>query len=470
MDRLTAEDRVMLWPDNIWPQENGALAILDGTNLLDPQGQVRIDDIRAQVASRLHLVPRFRQLLAIPRRGLGGPLWVDAPTFDIAEHIGVHPLAPPADEATLLSAVEELRRRRLDRSRPLWQMWFLPGLPDNQVGMYVTMHHTIGDGIAGVATIGVFLDPIPDPPPTATPPWTPSPPPNAAELVADNLRQHAHDLGRTLRMLIRPVATAGEVRTAWPAMRELLAEGSPPTASLNHRVGADRNLAVVRSQLNLVKAIAHAHGAKVNDVLLAATAGGIRGLLLARGEPVDGRMVDTYVPVTLRAVGDRAHARGNSISQMVIPLPVGTADPHARLREIATVTATRKARARPPLGVLFRSRIAQVILLRSLKRHPVNLTSADLPGPALPMYLAGAHVLEIFPMLPLIGNVALGIGALSYAGQFSITAVADRDTYPDLDVFAAAVRDELHALAAANATSPESVEPSPGLHTVGSHT
>lgn len=166
MERLTANDRVMLWPDAIWPQEIGALAVLEGTVLLDSSGEVRIEEVRRAVESRLHLVPRFRQLLYVPRPGLGGPLWVDATTFNLADHVRIAPLPAPGDEATLLSAVQRLRRRRLDRSRPLWEMWFLPGLPDKRVGLFVRMHHAIADGIAGLATVGAFLDPVPDPPPS----------------------------------------------------------------------------------------------------------------------------------------------------------------------------------------------------------------------------------------------------------------------------------------------------------------
>lgn len=128
IERLSSEDRIMLWGDEVWPQEIGALAVLDGKSLLDPDGRFRIEVVRGAVESRLHLVPRFRQLLYAPRRGLGGPLWVDAPDFDLSDHVQVAPLPAPADEAELLEAIERLRRRRLDRTRPLWGMWFLPGL------------------------------------------------------------------------------------------------------------------------------------------------------------------------------------------------------------------------------------------------------------------------------------------------------------------------------------------------------
>jgi hypothetical protein len=139
---------------------------------------------------------------------------------------------------------------------------------------------------------------------------------------------------------------------------------------------------------------------------------------------------------------------------MLVPLPIGTTDSGRRLRQIAAETATQKAMSHPNLGVVLRSRIARRALLKILDRHPVSTTTADIPGPQLPVYLAGARLLEVFPVLPLVGNVTLGVGALSYAQQVNITAVADRDACPDLDVFAASAQDELQALAAAALVSP----------------
>lgn len=160
-------------------------------------------------------------------------------------------------------------------------------------------------------------------------------------------------------------------------------------------------------------------------------------------------MLRVYVPVTLRPVDQRAHARGNQIAQMVVPLPIGEPDPIRRLRQIAMETARRKAMARPSIGKLPRRGIAGRAFLKLIDRQRVNVTTADLPGPQVPLYVMGARVLEAFPLLLLIGKVSLGIGTLSYAGQFGITVVADRDAYPDLEVFATGVRRELALLASA---------------------
>jgi diacylglycerol O-acyltransferase / wax synthase len=445
MQRLTAEDQLMLWPDAMWPQDIGALAILDGSPLSDVDGRFRIDVVRRAVEARLHRVPRFRQVLRVPRWGLGPPLWVDAPDFDPARHIRVVPVPAPGDEAALLHAVESLRARRLDRSRPLWEMCFLTGLPDHRVGLYVRMHHAIADGIAGVATVGAFLDPVPDPPAVPAPPWTPEPWPTSRELFADTVRRHTEQWIHALSTLARPVATIRRLAAGWPEVRGLFARERTPGTSLDRMCGPDRTLAVLRTRLDVVKRVAHGHDAKVNDVLLAVTAAGLRALLTGRGEPVD--TLPVYVPVTLRRPETRDRARGNLVAQMVVPLPLGETDPGRRLARIAAESATRKAHSHPSLGTMFHSRIARRVLVMLLRRQPVSVTTADVPGPPVPVYLAGARVLEVFPVLPLIASVSLGVGALSYAGQFTVTVVADRVACPDLDVFIMAARAELDALA-----------------------
>src|SRR3989440_12592509 len=128
MERLGAQDLSMVLPEEFgWPQDIGALGILDGSHLPEADGVFPIAAVRERIGRRLHLQPRFRQLLYTPRRGLGWPLWVDAPAFNLADHVGGFPLAAPAGEAQLLAACEELRQRRPDRSRPPWQMGVLPG-------------------------------------------------------------------------------------------------------------------------------------------------------------------------------------------------------------------------------------------------------------------------------------------------------------------------------------------------------
>jgi diacylglycerol O-acyltransferase / wax synthase len=458
IDRLTALDQLMLRASKVWPQDIGALALLDGANLLDPSGRLRIEAVREAIASRLHLVPRFRQVVHVPRRGLGGPLWVDAPSFDLNDHVRVLPLPADTGEAELLVAIERLRRQRLDPSRPLWELWFLPGLPNNQIALFVRLHHAIADGMAAMMTIAALLDPAPDAPAPPARPWTPARPPSARALLADNLAHHLQRLARALSTLARPRTTVRRLRAAWPAARELLTEQPATETSLDRMVGPNRNLALLRTTLEAVKEVAHHHGATVNDVLLAATAGGLCALLRRRGEPVQDTTVRVYVPVSLRLRrGMRGPQQGNLIAQMAVPLSLGACEPGRRLERIAAETARRKARTRTSLGTLFGGRIARRLLLAAVMRQRVNATTADIPGPEVPLYLAGARMLEVFPLLPLIANEPLGVGALSYAGRFTIGVVADRDAYPDLNAFAAGLREELHALGVP--THPTSIRP-----------
>src|SRR5215467_5108577 len=174
LDRLTASDLFLLmWDDYGWSSDIGGLAVLDGAGLLDRGGRVRVDAVREQFEPRLHLIPRFRQLLYRPRLGLGWPLWVDAPSFDLADHIRVHPVAAPGGQAKLLAACQELAARRLDPARPLWELWLLPGLPDRRVGAYLRLHHAISDGTAALAAFAALLDQSGRAPILAAPPWTP---------------------------------------------------------------------------------------------------------------------------------------------------------------------------------------------------------------------------------------------------------------------------------------------------------
>jgi diacylglycerol O-acyltransferase len=448
LERLTASDLfLMLWDDYGWSSDIGGLAILDGTSLLDPNGRVRIEAVRRHLEPRLHLVPRFRQLLYRPRLGLGWPLWVDAPSFDLADHIRVHALTPPGDEAQLLQACQELARRRLDPALPLWELWLLPGLPDGRVGAFLKLHHVLADGSAAVAAFGQLLDLTADAPTPVAPPWTPTPIPTANELLRDNLRRRRQELGRGWSGLSHPGRTLRRARRALPAWREVLTEHPAPRTSLNRPVGTDRRLAVIRGRLDLTKQIAHVRHAKVNDVVLTAVAGGLRELLASRGEDVQGLVQRAMVTISEHQE-QPGQAQGNKPGWMMVPLPLGEPDPARRLELIAAETAARKQRARPEAGTgIFRFIAGQRVWYRLFPRQrSVNLVVTNVPGPPVPLYLAGARLLLLFPMMPPMGNLTLVVAALSYAGQLNLTAVADRDGCPDVEVFAQGVRSALDEL------------------------
>ena len=445
LQRLSASDIFFLsWDDFGWSGYIGALAILDGTRLLDRDGCLRIQEVRQKLEPRLHLVPRFRQRLYRPRRGLGWPLWVDAPTFDLADHVRVQPLPPPGDEAGLLAACARLYRRRLDRTRPLWEAWLLPGLPERRVGLLLRVHHTMIDGVAGMAALGALLDLDAGAPSPVAPPWAPGPTPTAGELLRDNLRRRLRGLGRGLSSLARPRRPRPGSLGVW---REFFAERTPRT-SLNRPIGAKRRLAVVRGRLDVAKQVAHAHRAKVNDVVLAAVAGGLRQLLAARGEEVENLVLRVMVPVSLHHEPPGS-ARGNQGSVMLVPLPLGEPDPVRRLELIAADTAARKGRARPQTGsgILGVAAVQRAWYRFLARQRTINLVVTNVPGPPVPLYLAGARLLELFPVAAIMGNIILGVAVFSYDGQLNLTAIADRDTCPDVEVFAQGVRGALDELA-----------------------
>jgi diacylglycerol O-acyltransferase / wax synthase len=229
--------------------------------------------------------------------------------------------------------------------------------------------------------------------------------------------------------------------------REFFAERAPRT-SLNRPIGADRRLAIVHSRLDLAKQVAHGHHAKVNDVVLAAVAGGLAQLLASRGEPVERLLLRAMVPISLHQE-QPGQARGNKDGMMMVLLPVGEADPVRRLELIAGQTAQRKRQAHPQpgLGVMGLTVVQRASVRLLAHQRFVNLAVSNVPGPPVPLYLAGARLLELFPVLPILGNQTLGVVVLSYAGQLNLTAVADRDTCPDVEVFAQGVRSALDELA-----------------------
>jgi WS/DGAT/MGAT family acyltransferase len=308
------------------------------------------------------------------------------------------------------------------------------------------MHHAIADGIAGVATLSAFVDTVPDPPETAASPWAPALAPTRHDLFEDNLRRRREQAEHALAAVAHPAATLRRIRQGLPAMRELFAEGSAPRTSVNHRIGSERRLAIIRSRLEVAKKIAHAHNAKVNDVLLTAVARGYRALLQSRGEAVDDLVLRAFVPVSLHQEPP-GQAQGNIDAAMVVPLPIGEPDESSLLERVAAETAERKAKARPSGGAIFRSiAIQRAFLAYTPYQRMMNAYVADVPGPPVPLYFAGAAIRELFPRVPILGNMSIGVGALSYEDQFNITVVADRQQSSDLEIFNDGVGRALEAL------------------------
>jgi WS/DGAT/MGAT family acyltransferase len=447
LDRLTASDRFLMWDDYGWSSDIGALALVDSAPLVDADGDVRIDAVRKHLEPRLHLVPRFRQVLYRPRLGLGWPVWVDAADFDLADHVRVRPLHRQCSEDELLDITEELVQRSFDATKPLWELWLLPGMPDQRVAVVLRAHHVVADGTAALAAFARLLDVAPDALAAPTPVWTPGRRPSTAELLRDNLRRRRSEIRRGVSGLVHPARTLRHARTTLPAWREVLTDKPSPRTSLNHPVSGRRRLTVVRGRLDPVIAAAHVHHAKVNDVVLAAVAGGLRAVLAGRVELTE-RLTQRAMVTIVEHHGQADQAHGNKPGWIMVPLPLGEPDSVRRLETIAAETAARKQRARPEAGSgIFRFMAAQRLWYRFFPRQrSVNVVVSNIAGPPVPLYLAGAQLAELFPLMPTMGNLTLVVAAVSYNGQLNIGAVGDREHCPDLDVFTEGLRASLVAL------------------------
>jgi diacylglycerol O-acyltransferase / wax synthase len=450
--RLSVQDAGFLCLEHAGlPQHVAILAVAEGGPLHGPDGRLRVNAVRQQFGGRLQLVPRLRQRVLWHRVGQGLPLWVDDPGFDLANHVRTVQVPTPGGQRELLGLCDELCLRLLDRTRPLWELWLVTGLVGGQVGLVLKLHHSLADGLAAVQIAGLLLDGTADAPSPTPPLWQPQPTPSGWALLADNLAGRRATLAAALARLGHPGKLAAQAR-ALAGAAQMAAGGRrhQRRSVLRRPVGGRRRLAVVRAQLAEVKAVAHGHGATVNDLLLAAVTGGLRALLLARGTPTDGLTLYASVPVALRAQADTA-GLGNQVGLMVVPLPVGEPDPTQRLQHITRATIERKRRPERLASLRPAGSLTILRALNHYSRHQriVDLFVTNVPGPQHPLYLLGARLLEAFPIVQVAGNVPLSVAVLSYAGQLNIGIQSDPDGLPNLDIFADGLRRSLEELGAA---------------------
>ncbi len=430
INRLSAADLTYLAVEATdTPMHVGALAVLDGSTLRDARGHVRLTELRAELERRLGAAPQLRRR-PYPAGPLAGrPVWADDSEFRIDRHVDLVTVAPPGDEAALLRLADRLLEPCLDRHHPLWHIWFVDGLTGGRVALLIAVHHALADGPAALGLLLPLLTgPLPE---GGGRPWIVEPPPSWSRLV------------RTRSRPARPVVSRSGGRSGWRRARAAL--GAPRT-SLNAPIGRLRISAVVQLPLAAAKAVAHASGATVNDVLLDLVAGGIRALLRERGEAVDGLELHVAVPVSPR--DRRSDGAGNQAGIVMVRLPLTPEDPWERLGAVHRATATAKheqSGGSTPLVWLARSG-----LMRVFTRHQrfTNVVVSNVVGPVEPLILLGAPVLELIPLGALAGNLALTFLALSYAGTLVVSVRADRERFADLPVLVAAMNQEWQTIAA----------------------
>ena len=458
-ERLRVVDASFLHIENDRePQHVGALLVMDGAPLRGPGGRLRLDELRAEVEGRLHRLPRLRQKVRFVPFGLGPPVWVDDESFDVARHVRSTAVPLPGDERQLWELFGDLQALPLDRDHPLWELWFVDGLQRDQVGLVVKSHHALGDGMATVDLLVTLadLDPTPAPEPPG-PAYRPRPAPSPARLLADAL----------VDLALRPVdvaeAVVGAVRRPRRAARTAagvvaaVADLMVPTrpAPWNVPVGRHRRWVGAEVALDDLEAIRRATGATVNDVVLALCASALGDHLAHRGEVVSGRTLKAMVPVSRRAAGEHGATLGNRVSMLVVDLPVGEADPLARLRWIQRQTAEVKASDRAEGVEALLGLAGGLSVLAAPAAHlvthavPMNVVVTDIPGPAGPVFIHGARVRRAHPYVEVIDREGLTIAVASYAGGLYFGLTADRDVMPDLDVIGTGLEAAVAPLCAA---------------------
>jgi WS/DGAT/MGAT family acyltransferase len=464
-DRLSGVDASFLALERIeTPMHIGSLVILEGGPFFDDEGRFRISDVRALVASRLHLIPRFRQKPMDVPFGWGRPIWVDDDRFDVAYHVRLTALPSPGSRAQLLTLFERVESHLLDRTRPLWELWFVEGLEGGNVAVIQKTHHALVDGISGVDVATVLFDFTAEPTIADAPDWVPTPAPSRPKLLVDTMSEEAAKsahvwemVGEAMEFPRRALGQIGQVGRSLATM----AEGRlfKPRLSMNQPVGRHRRFLPLQVPLDDVKTVRRAFGGTVNDVVLAGVAGGLRPFLEARGELQPGLVVKVMCPVSVRDETEHL-ALGNRVSALVVPLHVGEPDPVARLDAVrrsteglkerqqavgaATIMGLTQYAAPTLLGLAARAAHRQVFF---------NLISTNVPGPQVPLYCMGARMLEAYPMVPLSRNLGVNIAILSYCGQLQFGLLADRDTFPDLEVLANGIEDAFAVLRKSAAAS-----------------
>ena len=419
--RLTLGELATVWVDEPAAPFHIALAgEFDATPFQQDAGTLDLERVRAELVRRVGRVPVLHRRIVSPTIGKGRPYWADDPSFDPVRHVTCASLP---DGAAFLDWCAQAILRPLDRGRPLWRAVVVGGLPGARFGLLLVVHHAVAGGLAGVALAGALLDA------SSEGPAGPRPIPAAGGEAIP-----AESLPERLRRRRRQMAdAAADFRTR------------APVTSLSRPTGPGRRLATVRLPLRELHDAGHQLGVTVNDLLLAGISGGLRELLAGRGDDVTDLVLRASIPVG-------AGSAGQPDGMLLVGLPAGEADPLRCLAAIHGRTTQLKSRLRggggDVLDVLqLPLPVAKLAVrwMRHIASGRINLFVTNVPGPARPLWLAGAQLLEAVPVAPLAHGVPLGIAALSYCDTLHVGINADA-AVADLDVLAAGVQRSVTAL------------------------
>ena len=451
--------------ERLSPLEASFLAIEDAANHMHI-GSIGIfagpaptyGELCGLVASKLALVPRYRQRVRTAPASIGRPVWVDDPGFRLERHARHTVLPAPGGRAELRLLVGRLMSQQLDRGQPLWEDWMVEGLGDGHWALVTKVHHCMVDGIAGSDLLAVVLDREHEPGPVPPDDWHPRPEPSVADLALHSLRGLAaapmtwvRGAGDALRHPDATLTRAWDVAVGLGRLGGLVRPVPPST--LTGPIGPDRRWDCARATLAEIKEVRSVLGGTVNDIVLAAVTRGFRDLLAAREEPLADRVVRSLVPVSLRT----PDARGvfdNRVTAVVADLPVGVEDPVERLAAVqaqmeslklsheadASEVITAAVGFAPPMLTALLTRVA------IHRQHSVETITTNVPGPQIPLYALGRRMLEAYPYVPISGTIQIGVAVWSYDGGLHFGVTGDWDAVPDLAVLGAGITDGLREL------------------------
>jgi len=419
--------------------------------------------LKRQLQRRLELAPALARQLAPQPLQFANPVWIAA-TPDLDYHLQRQRLPPPGDQAQLEDCAAQLHAQRLDRSRPLWRMTVIEGLPPGEVALYCQIHHAMLDGQAGVQLTQTLFDTVARPRRSAAAAATPierrSEAPSKAELASAALQHDAGQYLKLLRHLPELLRTLSDLAGGAPAKtgrRRAQGRFFGPRTALNVPIDAERSFAGWSVPLATLRRLAEPHGATLNDMVLALCSGALRRWL-ARHGGIPRRPLIATMPVSLREAGNTEFRTQATLT--LVNLHSHVADPLRRLRAIRDAAGATKAMTQRAKGVLptdFPS-IGTPWLLQALAAlyglpglasaiPPIaNLVISNIPGPPQPLYAAGARMRDYWPLTIVEHGVGLNITVISYAGAMGFGITSASRAMPDAREFSGALQAALDEL------------------------
>jgi diacylglycerol O-acyltransferase / wax synthase len=457
-DRLTALDSTFLH------LEDHSAAHMHVASVMVFEGRPpTLQEFVEHIDSRLHLVPRYRQRLAFVPLGQGRPIWTDDPHFNPHYHIRHTALPKPADDAALKRLAGRVFSQRLDRSKPLWEMWLVQRMAGERFALIAKTHHALVDGVSGVDITTVLFDTAREPSPTApSSPWSAKPLPGQAKLLGEALLERTTvpgEMVRGARALVRgPRKAFSQAKTVLGSIGATTLAGinaPAPPSPFNVDIGPHRRYTFIDADLAQFKAIKDSLGGTLNDVVLASVSLALGRYLCDRGHDTEGLVLKAMVPVSVRTRSQRG-ALGNQVAAMWAPLPVGVENPADCLQRIAKAMDELKQSGQA-VGAQVLTNLAgfapPTILSQAARlqaRQPFfNLVVTNVPGPQFPLYLLGRRLLVLYPVVPLAQRQALGIAVMSYDGHLGFGLLGDYDSLPGLEEIAKDLKWAISSLARA---------------------